>query len=267
MYCDRTTAVYPLERLTRLFDGLDQLELVGLGADDHDHEHNHNGQDEYGEAWAMEDGVWHSTTAAVLDEEEDWVDDEGMDVDRDTSDSDSDPDSDGMKIDIPDSGPGPSPPMMSLSSPQDSVPNGQIEQASMVNNAIPDGAGNATGIPQPPLSTNPSPADSRPKADSFPSMQPNEPLTSVVNAPEASVAKDVSGLNEEGTTKDLAWKRFDVLPSAPPDHAFYSKSPAHPGKPFISRLNREYRALSTSLPGSLSLFRRITRLTHAPVVL
>jgi ubiquitin-conjugating enzyme E2 O len=240
--------VYPLERLTRLFDGLDQLELAGTSTDDQDH----NDQDEYeDETWAMDDGIWHATTASVL-EEDDWVDDEGMDVDTH---SDGAPDSDRMKIDIPDSGPGPSPPIMSPSSPsQDSVWNGEVGGVTMANNILPDGAENATHIPHSPESTNPSPAQPLPQTDSLSSMQPNSPLTledlnKTANVTETSAANDVFGLNEEGTTKDLTWKRFDVLPSAPPDHAFYSKVPGHPGKPFLSRLNREYRALANSLPG------------------
>lgn len=45
------------------------------------------------------------------------------------------------------------------------------------------------------------------------------------------------------------WKRFDVLASAPVDHAFYSSTPAAPSRAFLSRINREYRALADSLPG------------------
>jgi len=47
------------------------------------------------------------------------------------------------------------------------------------------------------------------------------------------------------------WKRFDILPSAPVDHAFYSSTPATPSRVFLSRINREYRALANSLPDSI----------------
>jgi ubiquitin-conjugating enzyme E2 O len=47
------------------------------------------------------------------------------------------------------------------------------------------------------------------------------------------------------------WKRFDMLPSVPQDHAFISTTPGQPSKSFLARLTREYRVLETSLPGWL----------------
>ncbi|CCM05195.1 uncharacterized protein FIBRA_07404 [Fibroporia radiculosa] len=47
------------------------------------------------------------------------------------------------------------------------------------------------------------------------------------------------------------WKRFDVLPSAPVDHAFFSSPPAQTSRSFLARLNREYKALQNSLPDSI----------------
>ncbi|KAJ3550286.1 hypothetical protein NMY22_g567 [Coprinellus aureogranulatus] len=47
------------------------------------------------------------------------------------------------------------------------------------------------------------------------------------------------------------WKRFEILSSAPADHAFYSSVPTRPSKQFIARLQKEYRILSTSLPESI----------------
>ncbi|EKM83554.1 hypothetical protein AGABI1DRAFT_117056 [Agaricus bisporus var. burnettii JB137-S8] len=165
-HCDRTTNVYPLEQLTRLFDGLEQLEMTGFSADDHDH----NEHDEYeDETWAMEDGAWHATTTSVL-EEGDWVDDDSMDVDTIVPNSRGTPDSDGMKT---------------------------------------------------------------------------------AGATEISGAKGELASSEDGPTEGLTWKRFDVLPSAPPDHAFYSKPPAQPGRAFLGRLSREYQALSNSLPDTI----------------
>ena len=52
---------------------------------------------------------------------------------------------------------------------------------------------------------------------------------------------------------DLYWKRFDILPSAPADHAFFSKPIAQPSRAFMARLHKEYRALSTGLPGRFIL--------------
>lgn len=50
---------------------------------------------------------------------------------------------------------------------------------------------------------------------------------------------------------DLYWKRFDILPSAPTDHAFHDRPIAQPSRAFMARLHKEYRALSTGLPGTL----------------
>jgi len=48
---------------------------------------------------------------------------------------------------------------------------------------------------------------------------------------------------------DEHWKRFDSLPTAPVDHAFYTSPAGQRPKAFLTRLNREYKALSSSLPG------------------
>jgi len=48
---------------------------------------------------------------------------------------------------------------------------------------------------------------------------------------------------------DSPWNKFEVLPNAPHDHAFYSSVPVQPSKNFLARLAKEYRALSNSLPG------------------
>jgi len=54
---------------------------------------------------------------------------------------------------------------------------------------------------------------------------------------------------------DLYWKRFDILASAPTDHAFYDRPVAQPSRMFMARLHKEHRALSTGLPGTLILIR------------
>lgn len=56
---------------------------------------------------------------------------------------------------------------------------------------------------------------------------------------------------------DRYWKRFDILQSAPIDHAFYDKPVAQPSRTFMARLHKEYRALSTGLPGGFVLARMI----------
>ena len=50
---------------------------------------------------------------------------------------------------------------------------------------------------------------------------------------------------------DLYWKRFDILPCAPSDHAFHDRPVGQHSRAFMARLHKEYRALSTGLPGTL----------------
>jgi ubiquitin-conjugating enzyme E2 O len=75
------------------------------------------------------------------------------------------------------------------------------------------------------LSTTPVPYDPSP-----PTSQPNGPL-------------------RDSENDDIYWKRFDVLSTAPADHAFYDRPVAQPSRSFMARLHKEYRALSTGLPG------------------
>jgi len=85
----------------------------------------------------------------------------------------------------------------------------------------------------PQVSTTPVPQGS---STPQPAFQPHEPLQGSDN-------------------DDRYWKRFDVLSSAPTDHAFYDKPVAQPSRPFMARLHKEYRALSTGLPGRSILTR------------
>lgn len=50
---------------------------------------------------------------------------------------------------------------------------------------------------------------------------------------------------------NIPWAKFKVLPSAPPDHAFLSKGTrgGQQSRQFMSRLSKEYRLLTTGLPG------------------
>ena len=63
------------------------------------------------------------------------------------------------------------------------------------------------------------------------------------------VPKDAIEVDGEDEETDKPWKRFEVLPSAPVDHAFYNTAPAQPSRNFMTRLTKEYRALQSSLPG------------------
>lgn len=55
--------------------------------------------------------------------------------------------------------------------------------------------------------------------------------------------------------EDGPWKRFEILPAAPPDHAFLDKRANGSGsqsRQFMMRLSKEYNILGSSLPGECS---------------
>lgn len=86
-----------------------------------------------------------------------------------------------------------------------------------------------------------------------------------VRPPSPDVPKDVFDdtgvINDDSEHFGPRWKRFDILPSVPHDHAFYTSSPAQPSKSFLARLTREYRVLESSLPGPCLLHRDFISLT------
>ncbi|KAI0722317.1 hypothetical protein C8T65DRAFT_628933 [Cerioporus squamosus] len=84
------------------------------------------------------------------------------------------------------------------------------------------------------------PDDSRPTSSSGRPRSPDVPKD----------AMDIEDDPEEGSSES-PWKRFEVLPEAPPDHAFYSTTPAQPSRQFLTRLSKEYKALRSSLPDSI----------------
>ena len=188
---DSTVKTYPLERLTRLYDGLEQLEEEAW-ADDASDEHD----SETEEVWAMhEDGKWRPDES----NDPDW-EDEGEEYNDAHS-------------------------VMDWSNDED-------KSASM--------------------------------QETVPTMPPTSlPVVSSIDAESNSM--DVTIAKEDQDSKHVRvdagdpkfnadgdgenWKRFDVLASAPVDHAFYSSTPATPSRAFLSRINREYRALADSLPG------------------
>lgn len=73
-------------------------------------------------------------------------------------------------------------------------------------------------------------------------------------SPTSAKAEEEHDENGDGTGEedDGPWKKFDVLPSAPVDHAFLDKRKDGAGqqsRQFMARLSKEYKLLSTSLPG------------------
>ena len=86
------------------------------------------------------------------------------------------------------------------------------------------------------------------------SITPQASTTPIPQGP--STPRPVSPPREphrDSENGDLYWKRFDILPSAPADHAFYNKPVSQPSRSFMTRLHKEHRALSTGLPGMLTL--------------
>lgn len=175
----------PLERLSRLNDGFDQLEDAwGDGFDDSlDDEMDEDDKAEI-LGFQTEDGEWHEYEP---DDEGDWEDDE----DEVMSSAEGDVDMDAEDMSAPSLAQGTrSPALQEASSGSDEV-------------------------------------GSRP--------------TSRVSSEPTSV--------EESKDDSELWKRFDILPSAPVDHAFYTSTSVEPSRQFMSRLSKEYKALMSSLPG------------------
>ncbi|EJF62287.1 hypothetical protein DICSQDRAFT_104652 [Dichomitus squalens LYAD-421 SS1] len=190
--------VVPLNRLTRLYDSVEQLE--DLWGDDE----GTVDEGEEVEVWEMDqDGHWVEGTAEDDDEwesaeeDEDIVMEDAMDVDNVVGGGDWSPSTDTV---IP---------------PLHGTP------ISVGAIAAPD--------------------DSRPTSSNG---RPHSP-----DVPKDAIEVDGEDESEEGSEKP--WKRFEVLPSAPADHAFYNTSPAQPSRNFMARLTKEYKALQNSLPDSI----------------
>jgi len=197
-----TTEILPLQRLTKLADGLEQIEELWGDDVSEGEEGSDIDVEEDVEVWEMDgEGQW----VGMEDEDTgDWSTDEGeedntMDVDDEEGWSSSDP----------------------TVHHQDHEP--------------PLAVASETGPASPVEKLDGSSKSARPKSPDVP-----QDATETDNA-EAADAED----------RDEHWKRFEVLPSAPADHAFYSSPPAQTSRGFMARLSREYRALQSSLPDSI----------------
>lgn len=184
-------SVLPLDRLTRLYDSLEQIEDDGWDEEVSDRDSN----EEYSEGiWLQDgDGVWRYEKNSDDDEwEETDEEPEEMEVDIPWTETESSPGLDDDSLNPPPS------------------------------NATPDLADSVSPLP------------------TSPSTSPEMSQELVVN----TTSKDM--VEEDD---DSLWKRFEILPSTPIDHAFYSTSVGQPSRAFLARLTKEYRALSNSLPG------------------
>lgn len=184
-------SILPLERLTRLYDSLEQIEDDGWDEEVSDRDSN----EEYSEGiWLQDgDGVWRYEKSSDDDEWEE-----------------TDEESEEMEVDIP-----------------------WTETESSLG--LDDDSLNP-----PPSNVTLDLADSISPLPTSPSTSPEMSQELVVN----TTAKDTVEVDDNSL-----WKRFEILPSAPTDHAFYSTSASQPSRAFLARLTKEYRALSSSLPG------------------
>ena len=208
----------PLQRLTRLYDGLDQLEDM---FDEGFSEEGSSMEDallEGGEWLDGPDGIplpplpQHLTLPPHLTIPPHLMP-LHFGVDTSTGDGDGDGGEEMLDIMIPDT--------------MDTYMDGAGVDPPQIHGGLPTDDTSTT----PQVSTTPVPPGS---STPQPTSQPHEPL-------------------RDSDNDDRYWKRFDVLPSAPTDHAFYDKPVAQPSRAFMARLHKEYRALSTGLPGRFIL--------------
>ncbi|KAI9445331.1 hypothetical protein H4582DRAFT_2071007 [Lactarius indigo] len=207
-------AKYPLERLTRLYDTLEQLEdLWGEGSiqDEHDHDHIH---DHGAEVWEMdEDGIWQAQPNG--DDNDEWEETDGedeyvMEVEADAQIED-------------------------IRAPDNEVHTSWWDHIVPTMTTIPADQQDTASVSQVPSST-------------LRSSSPDVPRDATEKE---GVLVDEAGINGEGGDRESHWKRFEVLPEAPRDHAFFNSTPSRPSRNFLTRLQKEYRALSSSLPESI----------------
>ena len=214
-------AKYPLERLTRLYDTLEQLEdLWGEGSAQDDlendpvHDHDHDA-----EVWAMdEDGVWQAQASS--DENE-----EGEETDEDEEDYDMDVEEDAQMDDI--------------HTQDNEVHTSWWDHIVPAVTSVPADQQDTASVSQDPSST-------------LRSSSPDVPRDATEKEDVLVHGANVGGVDEDGE-RETHWKRFEILPEAPHDHAFYNSTASQPSRNFLTRLQKEYRALSSSLPGRLFL--------------
>ncbi|KAK7694784.1 hypothetical protein QCA50_001972 [Cerrena zonata] len=188
MYPSGSSVVLPLERLTRLYDGLEQLQEMWGEDDDDLSEDEEELDDEQGDDHIQ---FW------TRDEDGQWMQNEN-------------PETDGW------------------STEEEDVP----EPSSTENTES--------------LKARMEFLDSLKADTSIESTRSSEATEEVPSAPDNPPPEAGSS-----SIRDSIWKRFDVLPSAPPDHAFHGSTPAQPSRHFLARLAKEYKILENSLPDTI----------------
>jgi ubiquitin-conjugating enzyme E2 O len=196
---DWTVETYDLRRLTRLYDGIEQLEDDQWDAGSEGY-HSYDDDDDSEQQWAMDqDGVWRPAQPS-----EEWED-----VSSTHDDHDDDMHVDEQEIMEVDH---------ALWESEDTEPEVHLIRPEINQDEM--------GVEETGSATEPS---------------------------QLTIASTTLGFEENDFSDSVQWSRFEILSSAPVDHAFYSSSPAQPSKAFLGRLNKEYRALKSSLPGRLLL--------------
>ncbi|KAI9513052.1 hypothetical protein F5148DRAFT_463736 [Russula earlei] len=208
-------AKFALERLTRLYDTLEQLEdLWGEGSAQGDPEHDHI-HDHDTEMWAMdEDGNWQAQSNGGENDEWEETDDEGDYV------------MDEGEAQIDD-----------IHTADNEVHTSWWDHIVPTMTAVPTEQQDTASVSQVPSST-------------LRSSSPDVPRDATEKEDVLVDGATVNGVDEDGD-KSSHWKRFEVLPEAPRDHAFHNSTPSQPSRNFLARLQKEYRALSSSLPESI----------------
>lgn len=85
-------------------------------------------------------------------------------------------------------------------------------------------------------------------APASPRRQPVDLVSSTAEAGPSSAPAGPQGLSS--LSDEDAWVPFDILETAPQEHHFFNEPrPATATKTYLSRLQKEHRALATSLPG------------------
>ncbi|KZT30709.1 hypothetical protein NEOLEDRAFT_1174097 [Neolentinus lepideus HHB14362 ss-1] len=191
---DTSEAVLPLDRLTRLYDGLEQLE--DMMADDMS-DSGEGSEGETDEYWAQdENGIWRP--APDVGDKDEWEE------------TDEEEKNDAMDVDEPEYTDG--------HAPMDISPPPEVDDT-----------------------TTPRPSGSQPLSV--------DPKSASADVPQNNGVEDGNQILDED--REAHWKKFDLLPTTPVDHAFYASAPAQPSRNFLGRLTKEYRVLSNSLPDSI----------------
>jgi ubiquitin-conjugating enzyme E2 O len=91
-----------------------------------------------------------------------------------------------------------------------------------------------------------------PQPMDIPEMQSQtDPLTLSTQSPPTPEPHSQTSSGPPKDNPHTQWQRFLILPNAPNDHAFLSRASTTRPRSYLARLNKEYRALTSSLPETI----------------